>query len=170
MSNVSRAVSTPAPVERVYSIARARIHPSSKANAAPDPKAPESGWLASPMRTTFPCQAINFSSRGPAKAENSFQLPIGTFARASRTRGSKSCFVIQHFCPHFSLHYIQIGEKALGAKALTVKCDSTLSFVAGTPQLNLFLRSVCRSITFLAAISNICPDGLFSLGSSTREK
>lgn len=90
---------------RLYSIALARIHPSSRAKAAPEPNAPgsvsvdiysrriqegspERGWLASPMRTAFPSKPISFSSLGPAKAENSFQSPSFAFVSASRTLGS----------------------------------------------------------------------------------
>lgn len=50
---------------------------------------------------------------------------------------------------------------------LTVKFDKTLSFVAGTPQLNRFLVSVAGSTRFLHDISSVRFSSLNSLASST---
>ena len=155
---MSNARLKPPPISGEFSIARARIQPSSNANAAPEPKAPESGWLASPIRTTFPSHAVSFSSLGPAKAENSFHWPSGTFESASRILGSKSYIsstLFDHRAPSSGRH--------------TLKNDSTRALVAGTPQLNFLVTSIFGSITFLAAISNNCSSLPFSLGSSTRE-
>lgn len=69
---------------------------------------PESGWLASPNKTTL-SQAVSFCSLGPANAENSFHCPSGTSDNASLTLGSYSLTMHQYLA---QFDKVSLDEKA----------------------------------------------------------